>query len=264
MAFPDAPRVLYENNPLEEVICQLRFPPILKIETEPPAGFQEEIRADYPFYEAKSPLRLPAGLPPNLAQMIVADLPLGGQKSHDFDSKDRAWSLNLTREFVALTCRAYDRWENFRERLAGPLGALRTQYNPAFFTRVGLRYRNVIRRSRLKLDTTPWSDLLRPAVSGILGAPETAGQVKDVRSVFLLDLPEEVGRVQVSSGLAIDGQMNEVVFLIDADFHTEQQTETSHVFPRLNAFNRYARLFFRWCITDRLHNAMRPQPLSPD
>jgi uncharacterized protein (TIGR04255 family) len=256
--------MIYQINPLEVVICQLRFPPILKIDTEPPAAFQEQIRADYPFYESKSPFRLPAGLPPNLAEMVVADLPLGGIKSHDFDSKDRTWGLNLTREFLALTCRAYERWENFRERLNGACVALNECYKPAFYTRIGLRYRDVIRRSRLQLEKTPWLELLQPWISGVIGRPETADQVKNTASVFLIDFPEEAGRVQVSSGLAVDGQTNEIAFVIDADFYTEQQTESSHVFQRLDIFNRYAGRFFRWCITDQLHEAMRPHPPSSD
>jgi uncharacterized protein (TIGR04255 family) len=266
MPFLNAPRVLYEINPLDEVICQLRFPPILCIDTEPPAAFQEKIRADYPFYELKSPLRLPAGLPSNLAQMIVADLPLGGQKSHSFDSKDRTWSLNLTREFLTLICRNYDRWENFRARLQGACEAINEYYNPTLFTRIGLRYRDVIRRSRLQLEQTPWSELLQPWVSGVLGRAETASHVGNAASAFLIELPEEAGRVQVSSGLAVavDGQTKETVFLIDADFYTEKQTEPSHVFQRLNILNRYAGRFFRWCITDHLHDAMRPHPVPPD
>lgn len=83
MPFPDVPRVIYEINPLDEVICQLRFPPVLKIDTEVPAGFQEQIRDDYPFYESKSPLRLPTGLPPNVAPTSVAEL-LGGTKEPRF------------------------------------------------------------------------------------------------------------------------------------------------------------------------------------
>jgi uncharacterized protein (TIGR04255 family) len=264
MAFPDVPRVIYENNPLPEVICQLRFPPILKIDTEPPAAFQEQIRADYPFYEPKSPLRLPAGLPSNLAQMLIADLPLGGLKSHDFDSKDHAWSLNLTREFLALTCRAYERWENFRERLKAASEAFNKYYNTPFFTRIGLRYRNVIHRSRLQLADTPWSELLQPWVSSALGSPDVAERVRNMQSTFLVDLGEEGGQVQVSSGLAVDGDSKEIVFLIDADFYTEQQTEPSDAFKQLNILNRYARNFFRWCITERLHEAMRPRSVASD
>ena len=51
--------------------------------------------ADYPFYESKSPIRLPAGLAPNMAQMVLAELPLGGLKGHDFNSKDQMWSVNF-------------------------------------------------------------------------------------------------------------------------------------------------------------------------
>jgi len=32
MPFPEVKRVIYEHNPLDKVICQLRFPPILRIE----------------------------------------------------------------------------------------------------------------------------------------------------------------------------------------------------------------------------------------
>ena len=48
MPFPDVERVIYNENPLDRVICQLRFAPILKIDTEIPAEFQERIRIDYP------------------------------------------------------------------------------------------------------------------------------------------------------------------------------------------------------------------------
>lgn len=263
MSFPDVPRVIYQINPLDAVFCQLRFPAILKIDTEPPAAFQEMIRTEYPFYEAKSPIRVPAGVSPNMAQMILADLPLGGLNNHAFDSKDHTWILNLTREFLTLTCRAYQRWESFRDRLKEACDALNKHYNPPFFTRTGLRYRDVIRRSRLQLENTSWSELLQPWISGLLGMPETAERVKYAQALFALELAEEGARVQFQSGLAVEEQTNETVFVIDADFFTEQQTEPADVFNRLNILNRYARRFFRWCITDRLHDAMQPRPVSP-
>ena len=46
MLFSDRPRTHYEKAPLHEVICQLRFPTILSINSKEPADFQELIRKD--------------------------------------------------------------------------------------------------------------------------------------------------------------------------------------------------------------------------
>ena len=53
MTFPEVERIIYDNNPLDRVICQIRFPPILRIESELPTNFQEQIRRDFPEYEEK-------------------------------------------------------------------------------------------------------------------------------------------------------------------------------------------------------------------
>ena len=46
--FSNEPRFIYSSNQLGEVICQLRFPDILSIETKLPADFQDAIRAEFP------------------------------------------------------------------------------------------------------------------------------------------------------------------------------------------------------------------------
>jgi len=51
MPFPDSKRAFYGKNPLEEVVCQLRFPPILRIEVETPAVFQDKVRQVFPLYK---------------------------------------------------------------------------------------------------------------------------------------------------------------------------------------------------------------------
>ena len=50
MKADDGRRFIYEKNQLVEVICQLRFPAILSIDSETPAAFQEKVRARYPRY----------------------------------------------------------------------------------------------------------------------------------------------------------------------------------------------------------------------
>ncbi|MBL8785507.1 MAG: TIGR04255 family protein, partial [Deltaproteobacteria bacterium] len=47
---PESPRVIYASNPLADVICQVRFPRILRIDNELPADFQDAIRGQFPHF----------------------------------------------------------------------------------------------------------------------------------------------------------------------------------------------------------------------
>src|SRR5262249_7505491 len=101
MLFPDSERVVYEKNPLTEVICQLQSPPILRIDTELPADFQERVRQQYPLYQeaVQSAVSIPE-LPQQLAK-IVDEMGLRkAGKSHNFVSADGEWSVGLTRSFL--------------------------------------------------------------------------------------------------------------------------------------------------------------------
>ena len=53
MLFSDRPRTHYEKTLAHEVICQLRFPTILSIDTREPADFQETVRAAFPRYQCQ-------------------------------------------------------------------------------------------------------------------------------------------------------------------------------------------------------------------
>jgi uncharacterized protein (TIGR04255 family) len=260
MAFPEVSRVIYKKSPSEEVICQVRFPAILKIDTEPPATFQEHIRSDYPFYKNRPALKLAEGMPPEVAGMLA---PLGGQMAHHFTSQDEKWTVALTRDFLALTCRNYDRWENFLAHLKGPLDGLQDVYAPAFYTRIGLRYRDVIRRSALGLENAGWADLLQPWVAGAFGSPVVAADVEHSANELLIRLPDGPSHVRVWHGINFDEVAKETCYVIDADFFNDQQTELSHALNRLDFFNKQAHRLFRWCIKESLHNAMEPTP-APD
>ena len=71
MDFPESPRVVYEQNPLDEVICQLRFPAVLRIDSESPVRFQEAVRNQYPLFQERTQVQAAVpGLPEPLAAML--------------------------------------------------------------------------------------------------------------------------------------------------------------------------------------------------
>jgi uncharacterized protein (TIGR04255 family) len=240
----------------------LRFPPILRIDAEIPAAFQDRIRNSYPLYKSKPALKLPAGFASGMAAMLLKDLPAGlGQSAHEFTTLDETWTVALTRDFLALTCKRYSRWENFKEQLSGPLTALLDLHGPSFFSRIGLRYRDLIRRSVVGLDEVPWAQLLRPEIAGVLADPDLVPDIEHTAQELFVRLPDGHSQLHVHHGLAASEGATETCYLIDADFFTSFQTEPSHALGLLDFLNKQSRHFFRWCITDRLHQAMGPEPL---
>lgn len=114
MLFPESPRVIYDKNPLAEVICQLRFPRILRIDADLPAAFQEQIRSAFPNFSQSPAIEL-GKLPQDLARLVGLEKALGsGQQSYQFSSADAAWKVTLTSQFLALTTTKYQRWESSR------------------------------------------------------------------------------------------------------------------------------------------------------
>jgi uncharacterized protein (TIGR04255 family) len=261
VAFPETQRVVYEKNILEEVKCQIRFPPILAIEASAPANFQEAVRAEFPYFDLKTSVKLPAGVPASIAQVVERHLSLVGGKSYAFTSEDRTWTVALSKDGLSLTCRRYERWEPFREHLRRALESLASTYRPSFFTHTCVRYKNSVRRAPLGLEKTPWSDLLQPWISGPLVMPDTADGVEAIQNRCLIRLPNDAGQVEASFALGVHQPSKERVFIIEAHVSNDARKELTDVLPRLDALHRQAGLFFRWCITDELHRAMRPSPV---
>lgn len=259
--FPDSDRVIYAQNPLAEVICQIRFPTVLRIDSDVPANFQEHIRKDFPLFTEEDQQILPT-TSPELAQLVRASLQQQiPRKIWKFRSENEQWEATLTREAFSLSTTAYRHWEEFRDKFAALFSALQAEYAPSFITRIGLRYQNVIARSTLGLATAPWSDLLKPHISAEYSSNDLSPFIQEAVHRVLINLPEQ-GKVNLRHGTALKADAdNEVVYLIDNDFFTEAKTGVAGVIDRLNLFNRESGRLFRWCISEELHQAMGPTSL---
>ncbi len=260
MSFPESERVIYDKNPLIDVVCQLRFPSILRIDAESPTSFQEAIREDYPLYEEVLGADLVTKMLPDLVRLMGRDVQFPGGKTYQFSTDDQLWRLTLTRDFLALTCNKYERWEDFRKHLDRPIEALIKAYKPAFFTRIGLRYRDIISRDKLGLKGYKWSQILRPHIAGEL-ASDIAENVVGISSEVVIRLEDTEGRVHLRHGLVQDAQTQELCYLIDADHYFEGRVKTPDAYRYLDQFNSTAGRLFRWCIQDDLNRAMGPRPV---
>lgn len=263
MLFADYQRYQYARSPLIEVICQLRFPTILTINTTEPADFQEAIRQDFPRYAARKeqvpPKMVGAGGPNPKVE------PQPPVTNHTFVSTDGLWKINLTKDFIALSTLRYTNWEDFALKLDKPLAQFIQVYQPAFFQRLGLRYLNAVSKKRLGLAGLLWDDLIRSPYLGILGEPDV-DETKVGRSSLDTELSLEDGirmKVHAGPGLINGGKQDpEVKFILDGDFSRTGNLTADKVPGTLEELHHYAVRFFQGAILPELHEAMGPVPMA--
>jgi uncharacterized protein (TIGR04255 family) len=256
MVFPVSERVVYNKNPLTQVICQLRFPPILTILAKEPADFQEKVRsAGYPFYQ-KTVAAVPQEIARVLGQLSIPGAP-PASPVHKFLGEDRTSEINLTQEVLAVATTKYLRWQQFESTIRLGMQALEAVYHPAFYLRSGLRYRNIIDRAKLSLGETPWSELVRDQIIGLLADQSLSGRITSVRSQAVIRLETSHEFMSLRHGF-VPLPTGSQGYVIDADFYTDEKQSGESVFDALGRLHREAGNFFRWSILEKLSDALGP------
>jgi uncharacterized protein (TIGR04255 family) len=230
------PTITYTKTPLVDVTCQITFPQNLKISAAPPVGFQEKVKDQFPMF--------------SLTQDKTA---------YNFMSTNQQWQLVLSKGALTLIARQYSGWENFSKYLHIAIAALEHEYPPQFVLRVGLRFRNIIRKSVLGVTDKEWDQLLHSKRTGDLAWAGTAGEMKATHSKVLMSLNGGKDLVCVRHGLVpIARPIQEMGYLIDHDFFVDGQCSLRDVPATLNSYHQSAQQFFKLWVTDTLHQAMQP------
>jgi len=261
MPFPEVDRVIYRTNPLDRVICQLRFPPILKIDTEIPSQFQDKLRSEYPnLSESKEVLfNIQMGMQNKIPSEEFKQLSGSSEsKNYEFSSENNQWKINLTRSFLSLSTNHYTRWDEFRERLQIAIKTFVDIYQPLAFSRIGLRYIDIIMRSKLKLAEEGWDKLIQPYLLGIMALDDIKDEILQYDSTFLINLEDGESKVRVATSTVKQASSGETCYMIDSDFFNAKKTKHEEVMKKLDFFNVRAARLFRWCITEKLHSSMEP------
>lgn len=261
MPFPEAPKVKYAINPLDLVVCQIRFPSVLKIDAEIPSQFHELIKSSFLEYREKIEFQHDITITHNEklpfdAQNIIKNSQT--LKNHEFYNDPDVWKVNLTRNFIALSTSKYIDWQDFYSRLNPVLAALKTTYGVNNYTRVGLRYIDVFNRTNLGLADCPWHELINPEFVGV-PASQLSGHVRGFENVTDLALADGKSSVRIAAKYVMHKHTNEICFAIDSDFYRIEMNDFSALDGSLAYLHERASRLLRWTISEKLHNAMRPE-----
>lgn len=249
-------RVKYNRCPLVEVIFQLRFPTILSINSKQPADFQEKIRKGYPFYDE--------GIEEQNELLIntngkSAQLKSSQNKNYSFVSVDKTYKVNLTSTFIAISTRKYTQWEEFSEKVRQVVKAFQETYEVPFYTRVGLRYIDVIQRSVLGLSNEKWSDLVKPHVLGIVTQFED-GMNSYVSQAEFKDPTDDIC-IKTHFELVNVNNSDENSLLIDCDYFKTEMMNVESMMDVATVLHNHSSNFLMTAITDKLNDAMEPEEL---
>lgn len=244
-------RVRYLRSTLREVIYQVRFPKILKLTDGAPVAFQELIMGEFPNYNVQKNETLVEVN--GKAQQKVSE------NNHSFISQSGKTKINLTSTFIAISTLEYDRWEKLREKIKTVIDKFYTCYNIPGIQRIGLRYQNIITRSKLELENISWSELLDTKILGPLANHEelttryeTVFEIKNRENCF----------TSRHFKLVKDQPDNELSFLLDCDYYYAGFFPKESVIRLSDELHVLSQHFIQDTHREILLTAMQPQELE--
>jgi uncharacterized protein (TIGR04255 family) len=226
----------FPRNFIRQAVCELRFPTLMSLGgTKPPEKFVAALRKRFPIAETINEFTVGAG------QGSVTS------HAHQFKSTKLVWTASLKQSAVVLEGTRYTTYADFRERAQEVLDAALLVIDSDFFTRVGLRYINVV-----PTDEAPMTEWINPALvqpligHGFTGISEFAGK---------LAMSAEDGGCLLQHGINIEADepgptQRPPDYVIDIDTY-RVDIPAVDVMSILDANHRQAFSLFSWALGSR-------------
>jgi uncharacterized protein (TIGR04255 family) len=253
LRFPREASVRLRRSPLTEVLCQVRFPPILRIANEDPAEFQEQVRERFPRFEVEQGFAFQFQFSGGVVQAPAAQTT---SRLYRFQTADGYTAITLTTDFYSLSTTRYTVWEEFAQDLTLAHEAVQRVYRPGFSARTGLRYVDHVTASKLGVDTfDEVVDVFKSELTALLRV-----DVWDDPAAMLcqLLLEDEEGNLGLQFGRQLID--DEPTFVLDFDYYDDQERSLDGLIERCQRYHDTIYDAFRWCIKPDKLDAFGPVP----
>ena len=250
LRFPQKAEIRLNNPPLNEVVCQVKFPPVLRIGKESPSDLQEKVRDRFPQLEVEQAVQVQVpGIGSRGGPTVHSPAPV-----YRFKSPEGERSISLAIDFLAVSTNRYSHWDSFLQDLLFAWDAVQEVYKPPYLTRVGLRYVNEF----------GYANTGSRSVEELISffAPELTAQLRcnawsDPDSMILQLLLTQNG-TQLALRTAFGRGEHGPSFILDLDCFVEGRTSVESLWPQLTNFHENIYAAFRWCVSDSKLAAFSP------
>jgi len=251
LRFPQQEDVRLQRAPLAEVVCQVRFPPILRIAGEQPIAFQERMRERFPQLDVEQGMIVP--------MVPLSTTPPSAQpqpRIFRFKSPGDHTMVSLALDFYALSTTSYTHWRDFLEYLSFVHQAACEVYTIPYATRVGLRYINHLTRQNTGANNVSelWG-ILRPELTVLLKG-DCWDEPQEMLNQILLTGGENE-QLTLRSGFR-GGE--KPIFLLDFDYYSEGNIPLENLSDLCHRYHEVIHNAFRWCIREGKLGVFVPIP----
>ncbi|MCQ9378831.1 TIGR04255 family protein [Methyloversatilis sp. XJ19-49] len=124
----------YKKNFLQQAVCELRFPTLMELgESRPPSVLVNALRKEYPHLELANEFTIGPGASST-----------GANNSHIFRSAKLNWTISIKESALSIETSSYSGFPTMRSKILQAVEAAKEVIDTDFFTRIGLRYINII------------------------------------------------------------------------------------------------------------------------
>lgn len=255
--FPVVEDVRLTNAPLREVICQVKFPTILRIEREDPVDFQECIRARFPVLDVERRVIVEMeGKEPGERTNVYSPI----FRFRDRRKEDATRTVSLAPDFYALSVTMYQDWPSFADDLDHITDAAREVYDIPYATRIGLRYINVL--DDAFSDSGDFDEVFGLVQPELIAMLRTKVIVSPNLAIHRIRTTASDGQFSLHYGLLHEGTPPKPQFLLDFDHYAEGELELDDLVSRCEDYHQHIYNAFRWCIAEGKLSVFQPESAS--
>lgn len=169
----------------------------------------------------------------------------------------------LNSQSIVVVAESYKSWGGFWFWVNRVVLAVRICCSIQSFKIVSLKYVDVFVPVRLGLGNGHelWQQLLNPSLLGITGVDLKGASVFYSQSTCEIGLTT-ADYMYIRHGVVHESSIDTISYRIVTHFSTDVEVEFEELENKLRGYNIWAVQFFRWCISDQLHNAMQPEELE--
>jgi len=244
-------KVQYKKNFLTDVIFRIDFPIILDIAENTPKEFQNRILNDFPILEPIQQVGIGIEKRDSDINTFTANKTIWR-----FLSSKRDYIVELDSAFLAVVCKKYDNFTDFKKTVSKMLESFIQIYPNLMINRLGLRYINQIQLE--EDDFFIWEKYLNKSLITNLNFFEEKSNLRRAMQVYEI-VPENEVSINFKCGIfnsSFPAPVNRKEFTLDYDCYTNTQLSSDQIVDKLANFNEIVGEYFEKSVTDKLREKL--------